>query len=130
LMAVYCLVQFVLLLGLGVQFLQTAMQMPGMAAVVYLVFLIGTLGLLGALLEGRRLALWLEAARLLLLGTLPVLTGLWLDGSALPVALRMVCAAVSVVSFVVLLLAWRNGRVQATDGDAAVDVSASTMARD
>ena len=131
LMAAYCLVQFVLLLGLGVQFLQTAMRMPGMGVVVYLVFLIGTLVLLGALLEGRRLAPWFEAARLLLLGVLPVLTGLWLDGSALPVTLRMVCAGVSAVSFVVLLVAWRGGRAQAADdGAAAVGVPPSTMARD
>lgn len=107
-MAWYCLVQFVLLLGLGVQFLQTAMLMSLPAVVVYLVFLVGSLVVLGALLEGRRLARWFEAARLVLFGAMPAISGLWLDGGELPLALRWACAAVAVGSLVMLLLAWRN----------------------
>jgi hypothetical protein len=107
-MAIYCLVQFVLLLGLGVQFLQTAMLMSLPAVVVYLVFLVGGLVVHGALLEGRRLARWFETARVVLFGAMPAISGLWLDGSDLPPALRWVCATVAAGSMVMLLLAWRT----------------------
>jgi hypothetical protein len=75
---------------------------------VYLVFLVGSLVVLGALLEGRRLARWFEMARLVLFGAVPALCGLWLDGSELLPVLRWICAVVVVVSLMMLLRVWRN----------------------
>lgn len=121
--SLYCLAQFVLLLGMGVHFLQVAPTLSLLPVIVYLVFLVASLGVIGALLEGRRRAPWFEAMRLLLLGALPLLTGQWLDGSDLPVAARVACAAVCSVCFVMLLLAWR-GYAPTTDG-----VSPSETAR-
>jgi hypothetical protein len=119
-MAVYCLVQFALLLGFGVQFLQTAMLMSLSAVVAYLVFLVGSLVLLGALLEGRRLAPWFEVARLVLFGVVPTVSGLWLDGGELPSVMRWVCALAAAISFAMLMLAWRGYSAMRRDGSAAV----------
>lgn len=107
-MSLYCLAQFVLLLGMGVHFLQVAPTLPGPQAIGYVVFLVASLGVIGALLEGRRHAPWLEALRLLALGVVPLLSGQWLDGTTLPPALRIAGAAISAVSFVALLVAWRG----------------------
>jgi len=107
-MSVYCLLQFALVLGMGVHFLQVAPTLALLPVMAYLVFLVGSLGVIGALLEGRRLASWLELLRLLVLALVPTLTGQWLDGSVLPMALRIAFAAIGAVSIASLLLAWRG----------------------
>jgi hypothetical protein len=115
-MALYCLVQFVLLLGLGVQFLQTAMLMSLPAVIVYLVFLVGSLVVLGALLEGRRLARWFEVARLMLFGAVPAISGVWLDGGELPPELRWVCGSAAAMSLIMQLLTWRSNSATSKGG--------------
>jgi len=98
------------------------MSLP--AIVAYLLFLVGGLVVLGALLEGRRLARWFEVARLVLFGAVPAISGLWLDGGELPPVMRWVCAAVAVGSLLMLLLAWhshpamRKDKALAIAGDA------------
>lgn len=119
LMSIYCLVQFVLLLAMGVHFLQVAPTLPLLPVIVYLVFLVGSLGVTGALLEGRRRAPCLEAARLSLLATWPLLTAQWLDGNDIPVAARMACAAAASISLLVLLLAARRSE-QEEEGESLV----------
>ena len=106
LMSLYCLLQFMLLLAMGVHFLQVAPTLSLVPVVAYLLFLLGSLGVIGALLEGRRHAPWFELSRLLVLALVPMLAGQWLDGSALQMALRIACAVIGAVSIVGLLLAW------------------------
>jgi len=103
-MALYGLVQFVILLGMGVHFLQDAARLPLPALAGYAACVVASLGVLGALMEGRRLARSLESARLALCGALPSLTGLWLDGGTLPMAARWTCAGVALASLAVLWL--------------------------
>ena len=108
-MKAYGLLQFVLALGLGVYFLQTAAAAPLWAALAQAGFLLATLMLIGALLEGRRWPLWPELARLALLGLLPLLAGRWLDGSAVSPPLQSGFVAVAAASLAMLLLAaWKS----------------------
>ena len=107
-MSLYCLLQFALVLGMGVHFLQVAPTLALLPVIAYLVFLVGSLGVIGALLEGRRLAPWLELPRVLVLALVPGLTGQWLDGSVLPMALRIAFAVIGAASVIGLLLAWRG----------------------
>ena len=108
-MKAYGLLQFVLALGLGVYFLQTAAAAPLWAALAQAGFLLATLMLIGALLEGRRWPLWPELVRLALLGLLPLLAGRWLDGSAVSPPLQSGFVAVAAASLAMLLLAaWKS----------------------
>lgn len=108
-MKAYGLLQFVLALGLGVYFLQTAAAAPLWAALAQAGFLLATLMLIGVLLEGRRWPLWPELARLALLGLLPLLAGRWLDGSAVSPPLQSGFVAVAAASLAMLLLAaWKS----------------------
>ncbi|MET0892793.1 MAG: sterol desaturase family protein [Pseudoxanthomonas sp.] len=107
-MSVYCLLQFALVLGMGVHFLQVASTLSPLPVLAYLVFLVASLGVIGALLEGRRFAPWLEMPRLLVLTLVPVAAGQWLDGSVVPSALRLAFAAIGAASVIGLLLAWRG----------------------
>ena len=107
-LSIYCLLQFVLVLGMGVHFLQVAPTLALVPVIAYLVFLVASLGVIGALLEGRRRAIWFELLRLLVLGLAPLLSGQWLDGSALPLALRFACVVIGVISVIGLLLARRG----------------------
>ncbi|HEY2345148.1 MAG TPA: sterol desaturase family protein [Xanthomonadaceae bacterium] len=107
-LALHGLAQFVLLLGMGVYFLQSAARMPMLALIVYALSLVASLGVLGALMEGRRRARSFEAARLVLFGAVPAFTGLWLDGSGVPPAGRWACAGLAAASLAMLLLASRG----------------------
>jgi len=100
--AVYGLAQFALLLGMTTHFLGLATQarlgvLLGYAAVIAL-----SLTVLGAWWEGRRGAVWLEAARVVALAVVPVLLGRWfgLDGAPVRLAFALVFGASA------LALAW------------------------
>jgi hypothetical protein len=100
--AVYGLAQFALLLGMTTHFLGLAAQaslgvLLGYAAVIAL-----SLTVLGAWWEGRRGAVWLEAARVVALAVVPVLLGRWfgLDGAPVRLAFALVFGASA------LALAW------------------------
>jgi len=84
-LTVYGLVQFALLLGMAVQFLDLAKHLPAATLVGYAVFLVLSLAALGALTEGRRLGVGLELARLLATAAVPLLTDTTL-GLSTPVA--------------------------------------------
>ncbi|MFC4763490.1 sterol desaturase family protein [Dyella koreensis] len=63
-LVVYGVVQFALLLGMGVHFLDLAKRLPASGLLAYAGFLLLSLAALGVLMEGRRTGFWLELARL------------------------------------------------------------------
>jgi sterol desaturase/sphingolipid hydroxylase (fatty acid hydroxylase superfamily) len=101
---IYSLVQFALLLGMAVQFLDLAKRLPAAELIGYAVFLVLSLAALGALTEGRRLGVGLELARLLATAAVPLLTGGWFGTSQLQPGL--VAALVAVPAISALVLAW------------------------
>ncbi|HEY5970397.1 MAG TPA: hypothetical protein VIT22_00250, partial [Pseudoxanthomonas sp.] len=108
-MKAYCLLQFVLALGFGVHFLQTAAGSSLSANLTQAAFLMATLMLIGALLEGRRWPLWPEVARLALLGLFPLLAGRWLDASTVAEPMRIGFVIVAAISLSLLLpAAWKS----------------------
>ena len=62
-LVLYSLVQFALLLGMGVQFLDLAKQLPAASLIGYAVFLLLSLYALGSLTEGHRGGVGLELVR-------------------------------------------------------------------
>jgi len=103
-LTIYGLVQFALLLGMAVQFLDLAKQAPASTLIAYAIFLVLSLTALGALTEARRIGIGLELARLVATAAMPLLTGGWfgvphLDG-------RVVAAIVAVAALSTLLLGW------------------------
>lgn len=103
-LTVYGLVQFALLLGMAVQFLDLAKHLPAATLVGYAVFLVLSLAALGALTEGRRLGVGLELARLLATAAVPLITGGWFGVSALDA--RVVAVLVAIPAISALVLAW------------------------
>lgn len=103
-LTVYGLVQFALLLGMAVQFLDLAKHLPAATLVGYAVFLVLSLAALGALTEGRRVGVGLELARLLATAAVPLLTGGWFGVSALDT--RVVAALVAIPAVSALVLGW------------------------
>lgn len=76
-LTIYCLLQFALLLGMTTHFLALAAS-AGLATLLgYASMLTVSLWGLGALMEGRRYARWVEAVRVLLLAALPWALGRW-----------------------------------------------------
>ncbi len=85
-MAIYVLLHFALLLGMATQFLGMAGKAELSTLLLYASYLVLSLCVIGALMEGQRWALWLEASRVLATALLPALSGRWfgvnhLDGS-------------------------------------------------
>ena len=72
---IYCLVQFALMLVIGVDFLGTAPKMGLPEAAAYAAYLVYSLWALGFLLEGRGIGVWLE-----LLRTGGTAVAVWLSG--------------------------------------------------
>ena len=101
---IYSLVQFALLLGMAVQFLDLAKHLPAAALIGYAVFLVLSLAALGALTESRRLGVGLELARLLATAAVPLLTGGWFGAPQLAAGARAALVAIPAVS--ALVLAW------------------------
>jgi len=101
-MTIYGLVQFALLLGMAVQFLDLAKHLPAITLAGYAVFLVLSLTALGALTEGRRIGVGLELARLLATAAVPLLTGGWFGVAHLDGRMVAVLVAVPVLSALVL----------------------------
>ncbi|HEV2539872.1 MAG TPA: sterol desaturase family protein [Frateuria sp.] len=76
-LTLYCLLQFALLLGMATQFLDLSARASLPTLLAYAVYLIGSLTVLGALMEGRAGARSIEAARVLATAWLPWATGRW-----------------------------------------------------
>jgi sterol desaturase/sphingolipid hydroxylase (fatty acid hydroxylase superfamily) len=73
----YCLVQFALVLGMTTQFLDLSARADLATLLAYAGYLVGSLTVLGALMEGRAAARWAEAVRVLATASLPLATGRW-----------------------------------------------------
>jgi hypothetical protein len=107
-LSVYCLGQFVLLLAMSVHFLGVATGAPLATALAYGAYLVAALWVLGALMEGRRWAAWVEALRVLGTALVPALAGRWFAVAHLAPAYAVAIPAVFGASALALLwLAWR-----------------------
>ena len=76
-LAVYCLLQFALLLGMATHFLTLTAQASLGTLLGYALYMMVSLCSIGAVMERRRTAFWLEGARTLLTAVVPVLLGRW-----------------------------------------------------
>lgn len=76
-LAGYCLSQFALLLGMATHFLGLTAHASLGTLLGYALYMVASLCVLGALMESRRSAFWLEGARTLLTAVLPLLLGRW-----------------------------------------------------
>lgn len=110
----YCLVQFGLLLLMGMHFLGVAPRLAWPTALAYALWLVAGLYVLGMLLEGRRGASWLEAARVLAMAVVPLATDRWFGVTHLDPRLGLAMLLVFGASASVLL--WPGMREAASDG--------------
>lgn len=76
-LAVYCLLQFAMLLGMATHFLGLTAHAGLGTLVGYAFYMVASLCIIGALMESRRTAFWLEGARTLLTAVVPPLLGRW-----------------------------------------------------
>jgi sterol desaturase/sphingolipid hydroxylase (fatty acid hydroxylase superfamily) len=76
-MTLYVLLQFALLLGMATQFLGMAGTASLPALLAYAAYLVASLCVLGALMEARRSAPWLEALRVLATALVPLASRRW-----------------------------------------------------
>ncbi|MEO5830147.1 MAG: sterol desaturase family protein [Rhodanobacter sp.] len=103
-MKLYVLLQFALLLGMATQFLGMAGTASLAALLAYAVYLVGSLSVLGGLMEGRARASWLEGARTVTTALVPLLSGRWFGISHLDGRIAMALAVVFGLS--ALALPW------------------------
>ena len=82
-LTIYALLQFALLLAMATQFLGMAGTASVSALLAYSVYLVASLWVLGALMEARRWAPWVEGLRLLATALVPALIGKWFGNSHL-----------------------------------------------
>ncbi len=106
LMRIYCLLHFLLLLALGVDFLASASTLNAVATAMYAGFLLSGLISLGLLLEGRAWALAIEVPRLLWLAVWPMLTARWPGHLWFAMSLRETFMAVGLLSLPAVIWAW------------------------
>jgi alkylglycerol monooxygenase len=101
---IYVLLQFALLLGMTTQFLGMAGTAGLPALLAYAFYLVAGLSALGALMERRHWALWLESARVLATALVPLLSGRWFGVAHLDGYFALAIAAVFSLS--ALALPW------------------------
>jgi len=101
-LTIYSLVQFALLLGMAVQFLDLAKHLAAIELLGYAAFLVLSLTALGALTEGRRVGFGLEGARLVVTAAIPLLTGGWFGVPHLDARVLAVLVAIPLASMLVL----------------------------
>ena len=111
-LTIYALLQFALLLGMTTQFLGMAGAASLSALLAYAAYLVISLWVLGALMEGRRWALWPEGLRVLATALVPVLSGRWFGIDHLDGHIALAFAAVFGLS--VLVLPWLGGAQRPT----------------
>lgn len=99
----YGVVQFALLLLMGVQFLDLAKRLPASGLLAYALFLLLSLTALGVLLEGRRAGTWLETARLAATAAVAIATGGWFGVTGTYPHLALGIALASLASAAILL---------------------------
>lgn len=105
-MRAYCLLHFLVLLALGVQFLGTAPLLHPRMDMLYALFLLSGLVSIGALLEGRAWGLAIEVPRLIGLAVWPMLTARWPGHLWLATALRGTFVVVAATSLPFAVWAW------------------------
>jgi Sterol desaturase len=98
----YVLVQFALLLGMVTQFLGITERVDLPTLLLYAIGLVFGIGVLGALMEGRRWAWWAEGVRVLALAGLPLASGRWFGVAHLDVRIALAFALVFGASALVL----------------------------
>ncbi|HEV2622468.1 MAG TPA: sterol desaturase family protein [Frateuria sp.] len=103
-LTLYCLLQFALLLGMATQFLDLSARASLPTLLAYAVYLTGSLTVLGALMEGRAGARWIEAARVLATAWTPWATGRWFGVAHLDPGLAL--ALLLVFGLAPLALPW------------------------
>ncbi len=120
--SIHVLLQFVLLLFLGVRFLQNGAQLDWLGALGSVLFLVGELVLIGALLENEKHARWLQSVFLVTCAGVALVSGIWFDGSHITWSWRIFAASWAVLG---CLMLWLGNREQATDATPAHAQSAS-----
>ncbi|MBP1474806.1 sterol desaturase family protein [Frateuria sp. MAH-13] len=100
----YCLLQFALLLGMATQFLALSATASLSTLLAYAAYLVVSLTVLGALMEGRRAARWFEALRVLATALVPWASGRWFGVVELDP--RVVVAMLVVFGICALALPW------------------------
>lgn len=99
----YALVQFALLLGMTTQFLGMAGKATLPALLAYAFYLVASLCVLGALMEGRRWARWAEGLRVLATALIPLLSGRWFGIDHLDGRVALVVAVIFGLSALALM---------------------------
>ena len=114
-LVIYSLIQFALLLAMGVHFLDLAKRLPASSLLGYAVFLLLSLYALGAMTEGRRGGYWLELVRLAATAMVPLIAGGWFGAAHLDASVWSALIALPAVSALIFgLLIWgiRRHRVE------------------
>lgn len=118
-LVLYSLIQFALLLAMGVHFLDLAKRLPATDLLGYAAFLLLSLYALGAMTEVRRGGYGLELLRLAATAAVPLITGGWFGASPLDARVWSALIALPVASAIVfVLLIWgmrRNREVSGYD---------------
>ncbi len=106
----YALVQFALLLGMATQFLGMAAQSSLSGLLVYALYLVASLCVLGGLMESRAWARWAETARVLGTALVPALSGRWFGDDHLDGYLVLAIGLAFGLSALALPWLWRPRR--------------------
>ena len=104
----YCLVQFAVLLLIGVNFLGVAPKLEFMQAAAYAIYLVYSLWTIGFLMEGRRLGVWLECGRTLGTMLAVALSGRWFGVAHLDQQIVLAVCLVAGISTVMLFYVTRH----------------------
>ena len=98
----YCLLQFIVLLLFGMHFLNLATSVSLPVGLGYAVYLLASLTILGALMEGIHGALWLEVLRTGLTGIIPLLSEYWFQIGYLDIRIGLAILFIFSLSTLVL----------------------------
>jgi alkylglycerol monooxygenase len=112
-LATYCLIQFAVLLGMATHFLGLTAHASLGTLVAYGLYMVASLCVIGALMESRRVAFWIEGARTLLTAALPLLLGRWFGVAHLDVYAALGLLVLFGLSALALL--WLAGAQQPTN---------------
>ncbi len=123
----YVLLQFALLLGMATQFLGMAGTAALSALLGYAAYLVASLCVTGALMEGRRWAPWAEGVRVLATAAVPLLSGRWFGIGHLDGHIALAIAVVFGLS--ALALAWLRPSSAGTGAAAVPTGSAAASLR-
>jgi alkylglycerol monooxygenase len=108
-LTIYVMLQFALLLGMSMHFLALVPVASLTTLLAYAGYLVISLCVLGTLMEGRRWAIWIEAARVIATALVPALSGAWFGISRLDGHMTMAIAVIFGLS--ALALPWlRSGQ--------------------